>query len=207
MVVLSAFLLSLRKVGFLLMVVSFAPAAAISRQMTTRARCGHRIFQHLGFAVPLTAHRPATRQIWGGRSEITMMVSNLPRQHVIRFLSSSTNDNDLFRGPMQAFVEKSVAEEFAPVTHLEVINESHGRLEDESHFKVVVVSEAFEGKRPLQRHRAVNAAIVDRSPSQDGALPFHSLTIVAKTPTQWKESRAVPDSPQCAGGDGSGLLR
>ena len=111
MVVLSAFLLSLRKVGFLLMVVSFAPAAAISRQMTTRARCGHRIFQHLGFAVPLTAHRPATRQIWGGRSEITMMVSNLPRQHVIRFLSSSTNDNDLFRGPMQAFVEKSVAEE------------------------------------------------------------------------------------------------
>ena len=111
-----------------------------------------------------------------------------------------------YRGPMQAFVEEAVAEEFAP-THLEVLNESHGRVEDESHFKVVVVSEAFAGLNPLKRHRAVNAAIVSRSSGDSSELPFHSLTIVAKTPDQWAESNAVPESPQCAGGDGSGLLR
>ena len=120
---------------------------------------------------------------------------------------SSAGGGAVYRGPMQAFVEEAVAEEFAPLTHLEVINESHGRVEDESHFKVVVVSDAFSGLNPLKRHRAVNAAIVSRSSGDGTALPFHSLTIVAKTPEQWAESAAVPESPQCAGGDGSGLLR
>jgi stress-induced morphogen len=110
-----------------------------------------------------------------------------------------------FRGPMQEFVEKTLETKFSP-SYLEVINESHGKKSDESHFKVVVVSEIFEKKSLLQRHRLVNGALVEKSNS-DGVLPFHSLTIVAKTPQQWSEDSAVPKSPQCAGGDGRGALK
>jgi stress-induced morphogen len=148
-------------------------------------------------AAAAAAAASAVRAFSSRTPPLRTTVGGAPR----RWLAASA-----YRGPMQAFVEEAVAEEFAP-EHLEVLNESHGRAEDESHFKVVVVSDRFEGQRPLQRHRAVNAAIVKRSPTEDGALPFHSLTIVAKTPAQWSEDASVPDSPQCAGGDGSGLLR
>mmetsp|Transcript_59032 Transcript_59032/g.133699 ORF Transcript_59032/g.133699 Transcript_59032/m.133699 type:complete len:147 (+) Transcript_59032:51-491(+) len=108
-----------------------------------------------------------------------------------------------YRGPMQERIEAQLASSF-PVQHLDVLNESHGKVEDESHFKVVLVSEAFEGKNLVARHRLVNGALADPS---TGALPFHSLTIVAKTPEQWDKDTTVPASPQCAGGDGSGLKR
>jgi stress-induced morphogen len=46
-------------------------------------------------------------------------------------------------------------------THLEVINESAGHggyyPGKESHFKVVIVSEAFEGLRLVQRHQKIYA--------------------------------------------------
>jgi len=86
---------------------------------------------------------------------------------------------------------------------MEVINESHGRIEDESHFKAIVVSDSFEGQGVLARHRQVNSAIAGPT----GKLPFHSLTIVAKTAAQWEQDSSVSPSPQCAGGDGSGLKR
>ena len=108
-----------------------------------------------------------------------------------------------FSGPRQAWIEQRLAEAFAPA-HLEVLNTSHGRKEDESHFKVVVVSDAFEGKRLVGRHRAVTQAVAE----DDGTLGFHSLEIgVAKTPAEWAANDAVPASPKCAGGDGSGMLR
>lgn len=74
----------------------------------------------------------------------------------------------------------------------------------ETHFKVVIVSEAFaaELKTPLQRHRKVNAILAEELEG-----PVHALSIVAKTPTQWKsmqEKKVVIDpSPSCRGGDGS----
>jgi stress-induced morphogen len=108
-----------------------------------------------------------------------------------------------FSGPRQAAVELRLREVFAP-SHLEVVNESHGRVEDESHFKVVIVSELFSDQRLLARHRAVNAALCDDS----GALPFHSLSVAAaKTPAEWSSDTAVPQSPRCAGGDGRGTQR
>ena len=106
-------------------------------------------------------------------------------------------------GPRQMAIEQRLQQIFSP-THLEVINESHGRKEDESHFKVVIISEAFADQRLLARHRAVNAALSD----ENGALPFHSLSVAAaKTPTEWDSSQSVPESPKCAGGDGRGLRR
>jgi stress-induced morphogen len=69
---------------------------------------------------------------------------------------------------------------------------------------VVVVSDAFADKRLVARHRLINAALLD----EDGTLGFHSLSIgAAKTPAEWGVSAEVPASPQCMGGDGSGLKR
>lgn len=80
-----------------------------------------------------------------------------------------------------------------------MLNESHMHNVPkgaETHFKVVLVSAAFEGKPLLGRHRVVNALL-------DAELKggVHALSIVAKTPGEWAASQgAVPPSPQCRGG-------
>ncbi|HET6395947.1 MAG TPA: BolA family protein [Pseudoxanthomonas sp.] len=79
--------------------------------------------------------------------------------------------------------------------HLEVIDESHmhsrGR---ETHYKAVIVSPAFEGRRPLQRHQAAYAAM--------GGLmqQIHALALHTYTPSEWEAGAGVPDSPRCRGG-------
>jgi len=106
-------------------------------------------------------------------------------------------------GPRQLQIEQRLADTFAPA-HLEVLNQSHGRKEDESHFKVVVVSDSFDGKRLIARHRLVNEALLD----EGGSLPFHSLEVAAaKTPAEWGIDSDVRPSPRCMGGDGSGMSR
>ena len=86
--------------------------------------------------------------------------------------------------------------------HLEVVNESHAHnVPDgsESHFKVLVVAEAFDGQTLLSRHRMVNALL-----AQELAGPVHALAIHAHTPGEWFERGGkVPDSPPCLGGSGT----
>ena len=85
---------------------------------------------------------------------------------------------------------------FLHPTHLEVLNTSHGRRSDESHFKVVVVSDKFEGVPLIKRHRMVTSAITDDT----GNLDFHSLEIAsAVTPDQWSSDSVVRPSPKCKG--------
>ncbi|MGO9543626.1 MAG: BolA family protein [Rhodomicrobium sp.] len=54
-----------------------------------------------------------------------------------------------------------------------------GRHTGETHYRVVVVSAAFEGKNPVERHRQVNAALKDEL-----AGPVHALAIKALTPAE-----------------------
>lgn len=84
-----------------------------------------------------------------------------------------------------------------PLQHLEVINESdrHGTPTDDSHFKLIVVSEAFTGKRLLQRHRLVNKALADLL-----AGPIHALALHTYSPEEWQQLSEVPASPACRGG-------
>lgn len=68
----------------------------------------------------------------------------------------------------------------------------------ETHFKVVVVSEQFEGLPSIKRHRTINALL--KSELDAGV---HALSIQAKTPAQWEQSgHAVESSPKCMGGSG-----
>lgn len=79
--------------------------------------------------------------------------------------------------------------------HLDVIDESHMHSRGlETHYKAVIVSEAFEGRRPIQRHQAVYAAM--------GGLmqQIHALALHTFTPSEWDVDASVPDSPRCRGG-------
>ncbi len=85
-----------------------------------------------------------------------------------------------------------------PVTHLEVINESHMHSvppNSETHFKVILVSEGFEGLRKVARHQKIYALL---GPLMEQGL--HALALHTFTPEEWQSQHAVPASPNCMGG-------
>ena len=99
--------------------------------------------------------------------------------------------------PVEARIASRLREAFSPL-HLDVLNESASHnvpRGSETHFKVVVVSDAFTGVGPLERHRLVNGVLADEL-----AGCVHALSIVAKTPAQWAKASHVPPSPPCLGG-------
>ena len=81
-------------------------------------------------------------------------------------------------------------------SHLEVVNESSGHggyfPGKESHFKVIVVSDSFEGLRLVQRHQKIYAVAGDLlSPGK-----IHALAIHAFLPEEWQGQDT--SSPNCA---------
>jgi BolA protein len=69
--------------------------------------------------------------------------------------------------PVRDVITKKLQDAFAP-EHIDVIDESHlhqghagHRPGGESHFRVYIVSQAFSGKSRLDRHRMINATLVD----------------------------------------------
>jgi BolA protein len=84
------------------------------------------------------------------------------------------------------------------VAYLEVQNESHMHNVapgSESHFKVTIVSDQFEGLMLIKRHRRVNK-ILEQELQQIHALALHTLT-----PAEWvQRGGEIPDSPLCKGG-------
>lgn len=102
-----------------------------------------------------------------------------------------------FVGPVQTTIERKLKETFNPA-FLQVFNESYKHCvpkNSETHFKVVVVSDSFAGKTPVQRHRAVNAVLQEELTSG-----VHALSIQAKTGQQWEKSqKLVADTPPCLG--------
>jgi BolA protein len=84
-------------------------------------------------------------------------------------------------------------------TSLEVVNESfmHNVPKgSETHFKVVVVSPAFEGKARVARHQLVYKALAEEM--EPGKI--HALAITSRTPSEWAEAPEPNESPLCRGG-------
>ena len=80
-------------------------------------------------------------------------------------------------------------------THLDVKDESHMHSRGlETHYKAVVVSAEFDGKRALQRHQAVYRALGAQMQQ------IHALALHTFTPEEWAAEVQVPDSPHCRGG-------
>ncbi|MDH5483631.1 MAG: BolA/IbaG family iron-sulfur metabolism protein [Gammaproteobacteria bacterium] len=82
--------------------------------------------------------------------------------------------------------------------HLDVVNESHKHnvpAGSESHFKVVIVSDEFNGKMLVARHRMINKILAEELQAVIHALALHTLT-----PEEWAEKGVAPASPPCMGG-------
>ena len=95
---------------------------------------------------------------------------------------------------MQQQIEQKLQQAFAP-SHLTVSNESQmHRVAPgaESHFKVVLVSEQFVGRRPLARHRAVNSVLADEL-----AGAVHALALHTYTPDEWLQRGESPRTAPC----------
>ncbi|WCE29075.1 transcriptional regulator BolA [Vibrio sp. SCSIO 43137] len=99
---------------------------------------------------------------------------------------------------LQEQIETKLHNTFSPI-HLQVVNESYMHnvpAGSESHFKVVVVSDDFEGDRLIGRHRKVNQAL-----AQELAGQIHALSIHTYTQAEWQEQNGlIPKTPDCMGG-------
>ncbi len=65
-----------------------------------------------------------------------------------------------------------------PCDHLEVEG-------DGQHFTAIIVSQAFAGKRPIQRHQLVYAALGDRMREE-----IHALSMKTFTPEEYEANKA-----------------
>ncbi|GBC09661.1 hypothetical protein RclHR1_09010014 [Rhizophagus clarus] len=94
-------------------------------------------------------------------------------------------------GPVHQSIQKKLTNALNP-TSLEIINESHlhahhQAMKDvtskETHFRVSIVSDHFEGKKLIQRHRLIYDLL-----NEEMAASVHALSITAKTPKEISES-------------------
>ncbi|HIE56336.1 MAG TPA: BolA/IbaG family iron-sulfur metabolism protein [Chromatiaceae bacterium] len=98
----------------------------------------------------------------------------------------------------KALIEQKLSDAFHPL-HLQVDDETHHHNVPEgsqSHFKVTLVSEAFDNLPLVQRHRQVNQLLAGEL-----AAGIHALALHTMTPQEWfdKGGRS-PESPPCLGG-------
>jgi BolA protein len=84
---------------------------------------------------------------------------------------------------VQHTITNKLREAFTPES-LDVIDESHlheghagHRPGGETHFRIYIVSGAFEGKSRIERHRMINATL-----AAELAGPVHALAIKAQAP-------------------------
>ncbi len=98
-------------------------------------------------------------------------------------------------------IEAKLKAAFEPV-FLDVVDESYRHnvpAGSESHFKVVIVSDKFQGERFLVRHRSIYSALLEEMTGGVHALALHTYT-----EKEWKGLQdTVPASPPCRGGAGS----
>ncbi|MFV2060645.1 MAG: BolA/IbaG family iron-sulfur metabolism protein [Gammaproteobacteria bacterium] len=99
---------------------------------------------------------------------------------------------------MLTIIEEKLANSIQ-LSHLDVINESsnHNVPEgSESHFNVILVSDDFNEKGLLQRHRMINEILAEELKHKIHALAIHTYTI-----KEWAEqNNNAPMSPPCLGG-------
>lgn len=89
------------------------------------------------------------------------------------------------------------------LAHLEVVNESGNHNVppgSESHFKVVLVSDEFDGERLIKRHQRVNKILAEELRDAIHALAIHTYTA-----GEWQDRfGTAPMSPPCLGGSKQG---
>lgn len=109
-------------------------------------------------------------------------------------LSPQTSSTGQSTAPVAQAIEQKVKVALQP-SHLELSNESHLHAgpRTDSHFKLVMVADAFRGLSKVKRHQ-----LVYRLLSAELAGPVHALALHLYSPEEWGE-QVVPASPLCAG--------
>lgn len=101
-------------------------------------------------------------------------------------------------GPVQSVIIDTLNVAFVGA-YIDVTNESHMHsvpAGSESHFKVVLVSDTFAGKRLVQRHQLIYGLLAEQL-----AGPVHALALHTYTSEEWAEKNGnAPTSPNCLGG-------
>lgn len=99
---------------------------------------------------------------------------------------------------VQQTIEQKLKQEFE-TTYLVVENESHMHAvppKSETHFKVTLISGAFDGQGRVKRHQAVYKTLAGEM-----AGPVHALALHLYTPAEWEQrGGAAAPSPDCLGG-------
>ncbi|RIA95322.1 sufE-like protein [Glomus cerebriforme] len=116
-------------------------------------------------------------------------LSLFPKSIRTKFVHNSRKMTEA--GPIYQNIQRKLTEALNP-TSLEIINESHlhshhQAMKDvtskETHFRVSVVSEHFEGKNLIQRHRLIYELL-----NEEMTTSVHALSIKAKTSKEISES-------------------
>lgn len=99
---------------------------------------------------------------------------------------------------LEASIRQKLETSFQP-SYLEIENESHrhSRGGAETHFRIIVVSDRFEGVSRVDRQRQV-ANLFDSERGQ-GLHALSQRTFTSKEWTDWKD-RLTLKSPACASG-------
>jgi BolA protein len=99
---------------------------------------------------------------------------------------------------VQKSITSKLQQAFSP-QHLQVLNESDRHNVppgSESHFKLIVVCESFEGEMLIKRQRKINQLL-----AEELAAGVHALSMHTYTPAEWAEKNGLsPNSPPCLGG-------
>ena len=110
---------------------------------------------------------------------------------------NKSSDEKSTSAAMYQKIREKLEWNFRPV-HLDLVNESHMHSvppNSETHFKLVMVSDEFTGKKPLQRHQAVYKLL-----AEELAGGVHALALHLYTREEWAAQGTAPESPQCLGG-------
>lgn len=99
---------------------------------------------------------------------------------------------------IQTQIDQRIKDEIN-VHHMTLENESymHNVPEgSESHFKLVLVTDAFVGKRLVQRHQLIYGVL------KEEMTKIHALAMHLYSIKEWEERNALaPSSPKCHGGE------
>lgn len=100
---------------------------------------------------------------------------------------------------MEQTIEAKVLEAFTP-ERIRIDNDSkrHAGPAMESHFRLIIVSDAFDGMNSVKRHRSVYKCLADEL-----AGPVHALQLKCLTPAEYDaaDGDVSLKAPPCGGGE------
>ena len=99
---------------------------------------------------------------------------------------------------LEAAIQEKLLENLSP-ERMKLVNESHMHSGPgtETHFNLIIVSEAFAGKNRVQRHRQIYGAL-----GAELKAGVHALTMKTLTPEEYEAAGGEVENPapKCRGG-------